>query len=171
MTANFQRNTILSRDESEESNTASSWIADESSQSRRNDDESKGSIGWNETSFAEKHEERPGACVSKTRDELDVAPKDMKQRNSRETIRVFSRLLPNIQMVDGKAEIDLSDYCKENGCEIEVVAVDEGRFLDSVLFDSGSEDDRVSLMVQQQALDPSKNYTEEKRISIGTAVD
>ena len=94
----------------------------------------------------------------------------MKQRNSRETIRVFSRLLPNIQMVDGKAEIDLSD-CKENGCEIEVVAVDEGRFLDSVLFDSGSEDDRVSLMVQQQALDPSKNYTEEKRISVGTAVD
>ena len=80
----------------------------------------------------------------------------MKQRNSRETIRVFSRLLPNIQMVDGKAEIDLSDYCKENGCE-------------------GSEDDRVSLMVQQQALeeslDPSKNSTEEKRISIGTAVD
>ena len=94
----------------------------------------------------------------------------MKQRNSRETIRVFSRLLPNIQMVDGKAEIDLSDY-KENGCEIEVVAVDEGRFLDSVLFDSGSEDDRVSLMVQQQALDPSKNSTEEKRISVGTAVD
>ena len=102
---------------------------------------------------------------------MDVALKDMKQRNSRETIRVFSRLLPNIQMVDGKAEIDLSDYCKENGCEIEVVAVDEGRFLDSVLFDSGSEDDRVSLMVQQQALDPSKNYTEEKRISVGTAVD
>ena len=99
----------------------------------------------------------------------------MNQHNSRETIRVFSRLLPNIQMVDGKAEIDLSDYCKENGCEIEVVAVDEGRFLDSVLFDSGSEDDRVSLMVQQQALeeslDPSKNYTEEKRISVGTAVD
>ena len=99
----------------------------------------------------------------------------MKQRTSRETIRVFSRLLPNIQMVDGKAEIDLSDYCKENGCEIEVVGVDEGRFLDSVLFDSGSEDDRVSLMVQQQALeeslDPSKNSTEEKRISIGTAVD
>ena len=113
------------------------------------------------TGFAEKHEERPGACVSRTRDELDVAPKDMKQRNSRETVRVFSRLLPNIQMVDGIAEIDLSDYCKENGCEIEVVAVDEGRFLDSVLFDSGSEDDRVSLMVQQQALeeslDPSKN--------------
>ena len=57
----------------------------------------------------------------------------------------------------------------------EVVAVDEGRFLDSVLFDSGSEDDRVSLMVQQQALekslDPSKNSTEEKRISVGTAVD
>ena len=119
----------------------------------------------------------------------------MKQRTSRETIRVFSRLLPNIQMVDGKAEIDLSDYCKvsrllpniqmvdgkaeidlsdyckENGCEIEVVGVDEGRFLDSVLFDSGSEDDRVSLMVQQQALDPSKNSTEEKRISVGTAVD
>ena len=99
----------------------------------------------------------------------------MKQRNSFETIRVFSRLLPNIQMVDGKAEIDLSDYYKENGCEIEVVGVDEGRFLDSVLFDSGSEDDRVSLMVQQQALeeslDPSKNSTEEKRISIGTAVD
>ena len=99
----------------------------------------------------------------------------MKQRNTRETIRVFSRLLPNIQMVDGKAEIDLSDYCKENGkengCEIEVVAVDEGRFLDSVLFDSGSEDDHVSLMVQQQALDPSKNYTEEKRIWVGTAVD
>ena len=113
----------------------------------------------------------------------------MKQRNSRETIRVFSRLLPNIQMVDGKAEIDLSDYCKENGCEIEVVGVDEGRFLgsvlfdsgseddrvslmvQSVLFDSGSEDDRVSLMVQQQALDPSKNSTEEKRISVGTAVD
>ena len=91
----------------------------------------------------------------------------MKQRNTRETIRVFSRLLPNIQMVDGKAEIDLSDYCKENGCEIEVVGVDEG----SVLFDSGSEDDRVSLMVQQQALDPSKNYTEEKRILVGTAVD
>ena len=106
---------------------------------------------------------------------MDVTPKDMKQRNSRETIRVFSRLLPNIQMVDGKAEIDLSDYCKENGCEIEVVAVDEGRFLDSVLFDSGSEDDRVSLMVQQQALeeslDPSKNPREEKRISVGTAVD
>ena len=106
---------------------------------------------------------------------MDVAPKDMKQRNSREMIRVFSRLLPNIQMVDGKAEIDLSDYCKENGCEIEVVGVDEGCFLDSVLFDSGSEDDRVSLMVQQQSLeeslDPSKNYTEEKRISIGTAVD
>ena len=99
----------------------------------------------------------------------------MKQRTSRETIRMFSRLLPNIQMVDGKAEIDLSDYCKENGCEIEVVGVDEGRFLDSVLFDSGSEDDRVSLMVQQQALeeslDPSKNSTEEKRISVGTAVD
>ena len=94
----------------------------------------------------------------------------MKQRNARETIRVFSRLLPNIQMVDGIVEIDLSDY-KENGCEIEVVGVDEGRFLDSVLFDSGSEDDRVSLMVQQQALDPSKNYTEEKRISVGTAVD
>ena len=55
------------------------------------------------------------------------------------------------------------------------VAVDEGRFLDSVLFYSGSEDDRVSLMVQQQALeeslDPSKNSTEEKRISVGTAVD
>ena len=31
-------------------------------------------------------------------------------------------------MVDGKAEIDLSDYCKENGCEIEVVGVDEGCF-------------------------------------------
>ena len=73
----------------------------------------------------------------------------MKQRDSRETIRLFSRLLPNIQMVDGKAEIDLSDY-KENGCEVEVVAVDEGRFLDTVLFYSGSEDDRVSLMVQQQ---------------------
>ena len=103
---------------------------------------------------------------------MDVAPKDMKQRNSRETIRVFSRLLPNIQMVDGKAELDLSDYYKENGCEIEV---DEGRFLDSVLFDSGIEDDRVSLMVQQQALeeslDLSKNSTEEKRISVGTAVD
>ena len=42
---------------------------------------------------------------------------------------MFSRLLLNIQMVDGKAEIDLSDYCKENGCEIEVVGVDEGRFL------------------------------------------
>ena len=99
----------------------------------------------------------------------------MKQRDSRETIRVFSRLLPNIQMVDGKAEIDLSDYCKENGCEIEVVGVDEGRFLDSVLVDFGSEDDCVSLMVQQQALeeslDPSKNSTEEKRISVGTAVD
>ena len=103
---------------------------------------------------------------------MDVAPKDIKQRDSRETIRVFSRLLPNIQMVDGKAEIDLSDY-KENGCEVEVVAVDEGRFLDIVLFYSGSEDDRVSLMVQQQALeeslDPSKNYTEEKRISVVTA--
>ena len=53
--------------------------------------------------------------------------------------------------------------------------MDEGRFLDSVLFDSGSEDDRVSLMVQQQALeeslDPSKNSTEEKRISVGIAVD
>ena len=49
--------------------------------------------------------------------------------------------------------------------------MDEGRFLDSVLLDSGSEDDRVSLMVQQQALDPSKNSTEEKRISVGTAVD
>ncbi|CBK25258.2 uncharacterized protein [Blastocystis hominis] len=124
------------------------------------------------TNFAEKHEERPGACVSKTRDELDVAPKDMKQRDSRETIHVSSRLLPNIQMVDGKAEIDLSDY-KENGCEVEVVAVDEGRFLDTVLFYSGSEDDRVSLMVQQQeleeSLDPSKNYTEEKRISVVTA--
>ena len=47
--------------------------------------------------------------------------------------------------------------------------MDEGRFLDSVLFDSGSEDDRVSLMVQQQALDPSKNSTEEKRISVVTA--
>ena len=106
---------------------------------------------------------------------MDVAPKDMKQRDSRETIRVFSRLLPNIQMVDGIVEIDLSDYCKENGCEIEVVGVDEGRFLDSVLFDSGIEDGRVSLMVQQQvleeSLDPSKNYTEEKRISVGTAVD
>ena len=54
-----------------------------------------------------------------------------------------------------------------------MVAVDEGRFLDTVLFYSGSEDDRVSLMVQQQALeeslDPSKNYTEEKRISVVTA--
>ncbi|CBK21147.2 uncharacterized protein [Blastocystis hominis] len=124
------------------------------------------------TNFAEKHEECQGAYVSKTRDELDVVPKDMKQRDSRETIRLFSRLLPNIQMVDGKAEIDLSDY-KENGCEVEVVAVDEGRFLDTVLFYSGSEDDRVSLMVQQQeleeSLDPSKNYTEEKQISVVTA--
>ena len=124
------------------------------------------------TNFEEKYENRPGARVSKTRDESDLTPKDMTQKDSRENIRVFSRLLANIQLINGKTEIDLSDY-KEIGCEVEVVAVDEGRFLDSVLYYSGSEENRIPLLIQQQALeeslDPSKNYTEEKQISIVTA--
>lgn len=114
---------------------------------------------------------RAGACLSKVVDQSDVASQDMKQTSSRENVRVFSRLLPNVPLVNGKAEIDLSEY-KESGCEIEVVAVDEGGFLDNVVFYAGSEADRVPLMIRQQtleeSLDPSKNYTEEKQLSVVT---
>ena len=71
----------------------------------------------------------------------------MKQWDSGEAIYVFSGLLPNMKMIDGKTEIYGSDN-KDNECEIEVVGVNESRFLDTVLFYSGSEDDHISLIAQ-----------------------